>query len=325
MQIDLSQDDIKGLLINPKSASKNHYVADCPFCGKKEHMYFSYVGMRGDWKKCGLGFNLYQYLRQIGRLDLVEFGKTLNLVTLDARLKILEDEEVEEETILPTINLPFGCKRVYDHPYLNERGFDEDDYFQTKIYINESMKAYRNYVFICFEEDKRLVGYIARSCYSKEETKALKDRGIEVLRYKNSVSEFSHILSGEEDFEEGTKTAILTEGYFDKKNTDKQLNLKTNPEIKAVCTFGKKISKVQIKKMIEAGIENVIVLYDGDAITEVKRYSIELAQYFNVLGGFIPDERDPGSLSEEEFVQIFANLKNPTDFYHNYIQPIKFK
>ena len=60
----------------------------------------------------------------------------------------------------------------------------------------------------------------------------------------------------------------------------KFLRLWDSEEIKCVCTFGKKISPEQSKKLRLKGVTNVILLYDFDAIKDIKRYGLELENYF---------------------------------------------
>lgn len=323
-QLDLSLNDYLSLLPNTKLGTKNHLIGDCVFCGKKGHMYFNVVKGLGDCKKCGTQFNAFLLLKQIGRLDLIDFGKSLDLNQISTRIELLNEKEELRE--LPTITLPSGSKRVFQNDYLDSRGFDEDDYFKYKIYINKVYKKYEKYVFITFEEKGELKGYLGRSIHSKEEIKEIEANGGFALRYRNSDTEFSLLLSGSEEIVEGvTKTVIVVEGFTDKHNIDKKLLLDNSDELKCVCSFGKKLSDEQIKKLINKGIENIIILYDGDAISTIKDYSLKLQKTFNVLAGFIPNLKDPGELSLEEIEQIFSELKNPVDYCISYIQPPRLK
>jgi hypothetical protein len=92
-------------------------------------------------------------------------------------------------------------------------------------------------------------------------------------------------------------------------------------DIKCVATFGKKISVFQIKRILDKGIENIILLYDPDAVNASKNYSMELDKYFNVRVGHIKNvEEDPGDLSLEELELVLNNLENPLEFKMNKLQ-----
>ena len=47
-------------------------------------------------------------------------------------------------------------------------------------------------------------------------------------------------------------------------------------------TFGKKISKFQIKRLLDKGVKDIVLLYDPDAVEQSKQYSLELNKYFLV-------------------------------------------
>ena len=95
-------------------------------------------------------------------------------------------------------------------------------------------------------------------------------------------TDFASLLFGYDDIVRGkTEVVIIVEGVFDKFAVDRHLSLYDDETIRCVCTFGKKISDVQIQKLIDKEIGNVILAWDYDAIREIKQYGVELNQYFN--------------------------------------------
>lgn len=104
--------------------------------------------------------------------------------------------------------------------------------------------------------------------------------------------------------------------------TTRQIELGEDEEIKCVCTFGKKISKEQINKLLRKNVTNVILLYDFDAIKETKKYGIELEEYF-VTHITYTTNKDIDECTKQEALKIFTELRKPKDFNLDIIGKIK--
>lgn len=319
----------------------DHLQSDCPFCLHKKHFYINFkrafekdgLKYKGSWdcKKCGESGRLPRLLKQLGRLDLIQVDKPVDVAKqLERKINIISEEVLDLE--VPNHRPPLGWKRIYDHPYLRERGFTDDDFQKYKIGTTRILSRLKNYIIILIEEDSQCKGYVARSVLSKEELKSINEQIAEynqtaiekkrkVLRYANSPNtDFSKLLHGYDEIITGqTHTVILVEGFFDKDNVDRLLELQYLNELKCVVTFGKKISRVQIAKLQRKKILNVIVLYDPDAVNSSKKYSLELERYFNVQVGFL-SHKDPGDLSLSELEDVMLNLETPINFNVNKIQ-----
>ena len=128
---------------------------------------------------------------------------------------------------------------------------------------------------------------------------------------------FDHIVEGETD------TAILVEGAMDVINISQELDLFESTKVRAVATFGKKISLEQIFHLQSKGIKNIIVFFDTDAIDDIKR--LELHKYFNVLIACADDVdgyeegMDAGDLSGAQIEQCLSLAKKPEEFYNDKI------
>ena len=109
---------------------------------------------------------------------------------------------------------------------------------------------------------------------------------------------------------------IIVEGIFDVVALVRKLDLYDNPNIAVVATFGKKISLTQIYKLQVKGVRTVVIGYDGDAVTAIKRTVTELSPYFEVFVADIPDpEKDWQDLSFEEIFGVFTEkLKTPVEY-----------
>jgi DNA primase len=173
-----------------------------------------------------------------------------------------------------------------------------------------------------------LVGYVGRHTWSKKKitrhnNKAKINGTYQVLRYRNSEgNEFAKMLGGFDKIVEGeTDTAILVEGFMDVVNISQQMDLFASNDVRAVCTFGKKISEEQIFHLQEKGVRNVIIFYDTDAVEDVKR--MDLDKYFNVLVCFADDATgyksgmDAGDLSAEQIEECLSNAKKTNEMFYD--------
>lgn len=306
-KVKIKDSELRDVLTNPVPSSSNHYVADCPYCGKNQHFYINRKTQLFDCKKCGEAGNIISLLKHLGKLYILGEFKSINRKHIDLLFKETNEEELEELTKEePTIELPIGFKRIYGDKYLKSRKIEKRNFKDYKIGYTDLIPSLKDYIIFVVEEEGQCKGYVSR--YTKE----IKDK--KTLRYRNSKkSNFSNLLYGYDDITNKTNTVIILEGIIDKITLDNFYNLQNQEEIKTVVTFGKKISKKQLLKLVNKEIENVILIYDKDAIKEMKKYSLLMEDYFNVLVGFT-NEKDINASSREDIELIFKNLKSPRDF-----------
>lgn len=145
------------------------------------------------------------------------------------------------------------------------------------------------------------------------------------MRYNNSIdTDFASLLYGYDDIIKGeTETVIIVEGIFDKISCDKKLRLFDDNIVRCVCTFGKKISDVQINKLIAKGVSNIILSFDFDALKEIRQYGLELQKTFNTSVAVAMDKKDIDECSEEEVWEIFSNIRTIHEFNVGVIGKLK--
>ena len=337
---ELLEEILPGSVVTSGYAS-DHLQSNCPFCEKENHFYINWKrafkksrgNYQGSWdcKKCGESGAIPKLLMKLGRLDLISGESQVDLrVKLENKIRIdaeSKDDGFEIDTHVSTINPPVGWKRVYVNDYLDSRGFTSEEYDEYQIGVTKIYSKLKGYVVFLVEEDGECKGWVARSTKTKEELSQINDDISEYniglpkykkkrkeLRYINSPgTDFSKLIFGIDELNINTKTAILVEGIMDKRNVDKQMLLSSSDRIKCLSTFGKKVSKAQIAKLQRRGIENIIILFDPDAVNDSKKYAYELDGYFNVLVGFLKD-KDPGDLTHMELEQVMDNLNTPLSF-----------
>jgi hypothetical protein len=317
---------LKGLLINARYASKNHYQADCPFCLKTQHFYINRVNQKWDCKKCSESGNVYKLLEKIDALDFIENQSVIHLnKPLSSISQKTTEQEEDVDMHCETVKMPEGFKRSFEDEYLSSRGFKEPDYQKYVVgYCKKDFKL-KDYIIIGIFEEGQLKGYIGRLTWDTGQMRDFERKnGVKKPKYLNNGSaSFSKLVGGIDEVSFLTKTVILVEGFFDKKNLDDKMKLNRQHKIKCCFTFGKKVSRTQALKLLAKGVKNLIIIQDPDAVTESKKYSTYLQKFFNVMVGFIDSDRDLGEMCLSEITEVLSNLKKPEQFKIERVQKRK--
>lgn len=311
--------DLQDLLVNSNLNRTGQYISDCPFCGKTQHFYVSKKTQLFDCKKCGEFGSVYKLLKQLDKTYLLG-GATVKEREVLKSVRVMMEEMIGGDEVdltpLPEVKLPVGYRIARKSlPYLLDRGVTAEDCVRYKIGYTTLYWKYEKYILIPIYDDGLVRGFVGR--YG--------DRAVPKnrLRYNNSVGvKFSDLLFGYDEITANTSTVILVEGIFDKIATDKFLDLWSSEEIKCVCTFGKKISDAQIKKLLVKGVSNVIMLYDYDAINDIKKYGLELEKDF-VTSIVYTMNKDIDECTFKEAMQVFSNSMKPRQFNLNVIGKLK--
>jgi len=173
--------------------------------------------------------------------------------------------------------------------------------------------------------NEQTVAYLSRSEKSKEEidkiNKKRKEKGEKIyLRYDNSPgSNFGEMLFGyDEIVQNKTTDVILVEGWLSKTKTDTNLDLDSNDWLKCVATFGAKVSSTQIRLLLEKGVQNIWLWFEGDVLRKVKPIALELENYFNVKTGYIA-KGDPNDWDQEQCISFFERCVSPLELQTNYL------
>lgn len=282
----------------------------CPYCGKTDKwgVIFSERGGVFHCWKCATKVSLSSFLIAINRKDLSK--KSYVAHSGFFMKELVEEDDNDKEDELPQVNLPIDLKRLNDNIYLNRRGFNKHHYdeFEPSVTFSPLERKYEGYIIFKIKENDRVVAFLSRSLHSKKwhdnNLKRYKQGTCPLqLRYRNSDSRFNDIVGGYDDVKQGD-TVIIVEGIFDKVGVDNYLLRHNMNNYSCVFTFGCSISKTQIKKIKDKGISNVILMYDGDAITELTEFGRRLSLYFNTEIWELPNNTDPNEATEEDFKNI---------------------
>lgn len=313
----ISDTDLRSILHIDGKTRSGQYICTCPFCSKEKHFYINITTQLFDCKKCGVSGSIYKLLKHLDKLYLLG-DKTVENTEEIKSIRQLASSEIREKELkeLSEIIMPAGFK-VGINKYLSSRGLTEKDCIRYRIGKTSVMFKFRDYVLFPIYDGGKIRGYLGR--YANKRVPEGK------LRYKNSLNtDFASLLYGYDEIVKGvTETVIVVEGVFDKIAVDKKLQLYKEDFVKCVCTFGKKISDIQIRKLMQKEITNVILSWDFDALKEIKQYGIELDKYFNVSVAVSTKKKDIDECTTEEVIEVFENTKSIEFFNSNTIGKLK--
>lgn len=318
----ISDADLRSILhIDSETKSKQNpqYIGTCPWCGKEKHFYINKHTQLFDCKKCGVNGSIYKLLKQLDKLYLAG-EKSVEVTDTIKSIRQIFQEVVEnsvELTELPEKKMPVGFRTCINNKYLRSRGLTNADCRKYKIGETKTMFKYSGYVLFPIYDNGVVRGFVGRYANKKVPTNR--------LRYNNSIdTDFASLLYGYDDIVAGeTETVIIVEGIFDKISCDKKLRLFDDNLVRCVCTFGKKISDVQISKLIAKGVSNIILSFDFDALKEIRQYGMELQKSFNTMVAVAMNKKDIDECTEEEVVEIFSNSRSINEFSVGVIGKLK--
>ena len=304
----ISDIDLREILSVEKETRSGQYICRCPFCGKESHLYINKRTQAFDCKKCGESGNIYKLLRFLGKTYLLDGATVVEHETINSIRSIIDEDKKEIKLEkLPVVKMPIGYKVLHNsNKYLISRGINKDLCERYRFGVTNLISKYKDYILIPIFDDGKIRGYIGR--YGNKVVPKYK------LRYNNSIgTEFAQLLFGYDEITSHTISVIIVEGVFDKIAVDKALDLFNNDEIKCVCTFGKKISEYQIQKLKIKGVIKVILLYDYDALKDVRRIGLELQKDF-ITDITYTTKKDIDECTRDEAIMVFSRTYKPIEF-----------
>lgn len=154
-------------------------------------------------------------------------------------------------------------------------------------------------IFPVFDSGGRLIFYQGRAMWDPRPG----DRYIKTLSIRSMVDETGNqITAGSSDcllnlrhvIDNNLTRIAVTEGPIDCAHAW--------PD--AVCTFGKQISGKQVELLVRAGVSEIDLCYDADAIAAMEKIAPLLSDLFVVRIIRFPDGTDPGDWSKEKIDQL---------------------
>lgn len=299
------------------NSRRTEYITKCPFCGKESHFYVNVNTLRFSCKKCWEEGGVYKLLSQFDKLYLLE-GATIEDREVISKIRDLTTSVAEDVKLepLPPRKMPVGYKVCLHDTYLErDRGLTPDVMKRYAIGRTKLVRRYADYILIPVTTDGVITAFQGRYASKKVPPDA--------LRWRNDTgADFAKMLYGYDDIKAPGATVILVEGVFDKIAVDRRLRLDDCDDVKCCATFGKKISDYQRAMLQKKGVRAVVLLYDFDAIKEIKKYAFELDKYFSTNIVFTT-KKDIDECNEAETLEVFERLQRPRDFAWNVIGKLK--
>lgn len=299
------------------NSRRTEYITKCPFCGKESHFYVNVNTLRFSCKKCWEEGGVYKLLSQFDKLYLLE-GATIEDREVISKIRDLTTSVAEDVKLepLPPRKMPVGYKVCLHDTYLErDRGLTPDVMKRYAIGRTKLVRRYADYILIPVTTDGVITAFQGRYASKKVPPGA--------LRWRNDTgADFAKMLYGYDDIKTSGATVILVEGVFDKIAVDRRLRLDDCDDVKCCATFGKKISDYQRAMLQKKSVRAVVLLYDFDAIKEIKKYAFELDKYFSTNIVFTT-KKDIDECNEAETLEVFERLQRPRDFAWNVIGKLK--
>lgn len=307
---------------NGTRVSRNEWVLLCPSCGKEKLMVntdkrtwhcwvceqFESVVTAGGVRRrvvSGAGglVDLIQVLEEVDRVTAARKIINAGLLTASELTKLSKDMlgerspvgEVGEsiEIVYPESWVPFfdtgnsclGAAWMQAQSFLAARGITKEDVRHFRLGWCWSGRYANRALFPVFEQG-RLVYYQARAMWNprpgERYVKALNPPKVD----GGSVS--SELLFNLDSARQFPRV-VLTEGPID--------CIHAGPD--AVCTFGKRLSPVQVGKLLHAGVRALDFMWDADAFGEAVQTANHLSMLFDVRIVRLP-QGDPGDYSRDQ-------------------------
>lgn len=283
--------------------------------------------------KCSESMRLEKYLWRVKKQQYIINQRQIQPQDILKKKSLTKQYEKEEIKELEEVSLPLFFKRLKYSPYLQNRGAKIDLYKYWIIGKTDFEKDLKDYIIFVIPENGINVGWVARSQKSKKEIDEYNStHEKKILRWRNSKCDFAKIVFGLDEITEETEELIIVEGITSKMRVDCNLDLYKQHKIICCCTFGKKLSPIQLEKIEKKGvnIKKIILFYDSDAINASKKTIYQLVEKFKevkIAFCTYKDEegnyKDAGDLNKEELLQTLKKVQNPFEFFELKIEKKK--
>jgi len=302
-------------IIGQRLLSNGQYQCDCPFCGKKEHFYFSSTTGLWDCKKCGETGNYFAYVKRLKIFVKEERKKKKITSKLDETLKVDNRLEIKEEAeevfsfdVIPTIELPNEFKKLKCNSknkfynYIYNRRYSKEQIKELNLYYCDTPGYFWNRLIIPVYIRKELKGYLGRWI----PIKGINDKKVK-RKYRNSYgTDFSKMLWNYDKIN-NRFPVIICEGVLSAKRIG----------FNSVASFGKKLSKFQIWLLEQKKVKEVVVLFDSGAEKEIAKISDLLISETKIkVRTYLLDEGDPDDLNNSDG-KLYEKIVTGSDRYYS--------
>lgn len=300
----------------------NEYALTCPICGKEnklivnitkktwhcwvcEEYGFNSEGKRIPLVGAGGIISLIQLLDNCSKQHVLTLLKTegfFGAVDINKLDLVLIDQIISNDLEASAISPPdYWAPITTELPYMTKRGITVEDARNFGLSYCY-MGRYANRLIFPVWENGKLVYYQGRAMYEAVP-------GSKFIKSLNPPKQANSAVSSEVlmnlDTAKKFERVAIVEGPIDCVHTG----------LDSVCTFGKKISFVQILKLVLAGIKKIDFMWDGPSATEPYGALHEMIQASNLMSGLFEDikiillpQNDPGVYDRVELQEFRNNM-----------------
>lgn len=218
---------------------------------------------------------------------------------------VLVNDDVRAPTWVPApIAWPPGCELIAmgqselcqrGRAYCESRGIPAYVIAEAHLAACDRGKYQGRLIFPVFDSTGRLIFFQARAMWAPRPN----ERHIKILspsRTEATAGPADCLLGLEYLVSRAIKRALVVEGPVDYAHAW--------PD--AVATFGKRISTRQMELLVRAGVHELDLCYDHDAIADMVKVAPILASLFRLRIVRLPEGKDPGELTKAQIEQYRA-------------------
>ncbi len=291
----------------PEIQGGGEYIMDCPVCQKpkmainvKTRKWRCFTCEEGGYDATSLVVWVQQMLwheamavvmtgeqRTIGRIDRIEFE--------EQKAPLRPPSWIPRQLQFPPGWEPVGSQSpagMLGIAYCQKRGIPEYVVQEMRLGVCTQGRFTKRLIFPCYDNAGRLIFYQGRAMWNPRQN----ERHIKTLSSKvqdpatdagagDCLLNLQYLVAQKQ-----TERLLVVEGPVDAAHAW--------PD--AVCVFGKRISPRQIELLMRAGVRELDLGLDPDAIETVMKQAPGLADIFKLRIVTWPQGTDPGELTKEQ-------------------------
>jgi len=226
--------------------SHGEIILTCPKCNKPKHLYFNIYKKVGYCQRCKEKISFMELMRSLGLI------KQIDQVSI---FKNIAKQEGIDDLKLDFVVSALKSRRALK--YLENRNISREE-IESRNILYCYGGNYIDMVIVPIYDKGNMVFFVARDLSGKRKTKYLFSKNSQVSHYIYNIDNQRNDLG------------VIVEGVF--------------PAIQFgfMASFGCSLSDIQIKKLVNKGFDEIVLLWDYGAEKETYKAARKLFKQFKV-------------------------------------------